>query len=410
MSPSSFQLVASIAFRSVWRNPRRSMLTIFAIAAGIWACVALSALARGVAQQMFRDAIKNLTGHIQIHAPGYLDDPVSENSMQPLGDDLKALLAEAVVDKWARRIRVPGMITSERKSTGITLVGIEPEKERGLSFISEAVSNGVSLDSALESGIVVGKSLLKKLETQIGKRVVLLASDENNKLVDRAFRIKGVFDAELDATEEQFVFVGLSEAQEFLKLESRISEVALTLENREDLEEFKRRLQALAPDLDIQPWYELEPLVAAAAKLQDGTLYIWFSVVFLAVSFGLVNTLFMTIFERTRELGLLGCLGMKPSMIMLEILYESLLLLFFGVLLGNGLALLNLEYLREGIDLSSFSAGTQMAGIGSIVYPTLLTKDFITANVLIFVLGILGSLYPAFKAGRLAPVEAISRQ
>lgn len=402
-------LYATLAWRNLWRHPRRSVIMLVAIALAVWSMVTLGALSRGVMEQQMRSAIRTLTGHIQIHAQAYRDDPVIENSMPPPAPPLAALLRQAEVKGWAARVRVPAVVASERESIGVILVGIDPGQERGLSFIADALVRGRPLASVADMGVVLGRKLVERLETAVGKRVVLMSQDRNNDIADRGFRVVGVFAAEAQATETAYVFVGRATAQSMLKLGDRISEIALIGQDRERLDPLLSRLRAAAPTLDIQPWTELEPLLVLTVETFEVFMYIWFVVVFLAMSFGLVNTLLMAVFERTREIGLLQALGMRPRWILVQVLLESLLLLALGLGLGNVLAWASIAWLHDGIDVSRFEAGLELFKMGKVMYPAVVAKDVAAANLVVFVLGLVASLYPAWRAARYVPVQAITR-
>jgi ABC-type lipoprotein release transport system permease subunit len=143
-------------------------------------------------------------------------------------------------------------------------------------------------------------------------------------------------------------------------------------------------------------------------KSMDGFVLVWIIIVFLALSFGLVNTLIMAVFERTREIGLIQALGMRPSMILYQIMLESLLLLAIGLALGNLFAVVTILPLESGLDISAVAEGMAMMGASSVLYPTLLLDDMILANVVVIILGSLTSIFPAWRAARLNPVQAIN--
>jgi ABC-type lipoprotein release transport system permease subunit len=141
----------------------------------------------------------------------------------------------------------------------------------------------------------------------------------------------------------------------------------------------------------------------------DGFVLVWVIVIFLALSFGLANTLMMAVFERVREIGLMQALGMNPSAILYQVLLESLMLLILGLLLGNLLAIASIQPIRNGIDLSVVAEGFEMMGVSSVLYPALKMQDLVLANVVVIILGILTSLLPAWRASQYRPVEAIAR-
>lgn len=406
---ASTPLLLTLAWRNLWRHRGRTAAILFALALGVWSMVSLAALSRGSMEQQLVKAILNLTGHIQIHAPGYRDDPVVEHRMSPPAPALTTALSRPEVTAWAMRVRVPAVVASERESAGVTLVGIDPARERGLSFIPDAVTEGRYLESTDEAGILLGRKLAERLETGVGRRVVLMSQDVNNSVADRGFRVVGIFDAEPQATEESHVFVTLASAQRMLKLGDRVSEIALMTTDRDRLGGLLAALRAAAPDLDVQPWTMVEPLLVLTEKVVNVILIVWYVIVFTAMSFGLVNTLLMAVFERTREFGLFQALGMPPRDILGQVLAESCILLAIALALGNLGGWLTVLALKGGLDLSAFAQGFEMMGVSPIIYPALRAGDVAAANVLVTVLGLGASLYPAWRAARHVPVEAITR-
>jgi ABC-type lipoprotein release transport system permease subunit len=409
MSMLKSPLLLTLAWRNLWRHRGRTAAILFALALGVWSMVSLAALSRGSMEQQLVKAILNLTGHIQIHAPGYSDDPVVEHRMNPPASALMAALSRPEVTAWAMRVRVPAVVASERESAGVTLVGIDPARERGLSFIPDAVTQGRYLEAGDEAGILLGRKLAERLETGVGRRVVVMSQDVNNSVADRGFRVVGIFDAEPQAAEEIYVFVTLASAQQMLKLGDNISEIALMTTDRDRLDGPLAALRAAAPDLDVQPWTVVEPLLVLTEKVVNVILIVWYVIVFTAMSFGLVNTLLMAVFERTREFGLFQALGMPPRHILGQVLAESCILLAVALALGNLGGWLTVLALKDGLDLSAFAKGFEMMGVSPIIYPALRAGDVAAANVLVTVLGLAASLYPAWRAARHVPVEAITR-
>jgi len=221
--------------------------------------------------------------------------------------------------------------------------------------------------------------------------------------------VVGIFDASIETMETGFVFTGLGTTQRLLDLGERISEIALKAPRYDDLRPVVADLRNAAPDLEVLPWLDLEPLLQVMLKVTDAFMYIWYLVVFLAMSFGLINTLLMAVFERTREIGLLMALGMRPASILVQVLVESILLLVLGLLLGNALTWLTLWALHDGIDFSRFAEGLAMMGYSPVIYPALIPRDVLGANLLVILLGIAASLYPAWRAARTVPVDALAR-
>lgn len=401
-----------LGWRNIWRNPRRTAVIMTAVIIGVWSMIFLGALMRGIADQMVRNGIATLTGHIQIHHKGYRSDPVIENSMaEPhvLETALEKLLPPGA--QWTSRVRVNAVASNARHSSGVTMVGIDPQREGKISFIGQAVTEGRYLKPDDKNGIVVGRALIDKFETKLGRKLVLMSQDTGREIASRAFRIVGIFRAEMEATEKQFVFVPMPAAQQMLQLERGISEVSIVLPVHQEADQVATALERALPsaDYEVQTWQELLPLVTAMLNIHDEYILLWFLVVFVAMGFGIVNTTLMAVFERIREFGLLKALGMKPLWIIKEVLTESLFLLILGMLIGNSLGFLSVFALSgEGIDLSSLAEGVEFFGMSRVIYPTLTGQDVLMANLVVFILGLLVSLYPAFKAARFTPVEALA--
>jgi ABC-type lipoprotein release transport system permease subunit len=399
-----------LAYRNLWRNHRRTIIMLAAITLGVWAMIIMIAMMRGMVEDMLQDGLETLPGHVQAHHPDFLDDP-SISNLIPLSDtELAATLQQAGVAVWASRIKVPAVITSERESRGVTLLGIDPARERGLTFVDYDEVEGRFLNSVDDNGIVIGRKLADKLETELGKRIVIMSQNPDNEIADRGFRVVGLFEANMDAIEEGFVFVAKQTAQTLLEVPDQVTEVFALGDDYRDVDVLLSQMSVLRENgVLVQPWAEVDTFLGAMVGMMDGFVLVWIIVIFLAMSFGLVNTLVMAVFERVREIGLMLALGMKPSSILGQIILESLLLLAIGLLMGNVLAWATIQPLKSGIDVSAVAEGMQMMGVSSTLYPKLMLSDIVLTNVVVLVLGFIASLSPAWRASRYEPVEAITK-
>jgi ABC-type lipoprotein release transport system permease subunit len=406
----NLRIVFRLAWRNLWRNYRRTLIMLAAIVVATWAMIFMTALMRGMVDDMVKDGISVLPGHVQIHHPAYRDDPTIANVIAPPDGGLLEVLERPDVVAWTTRVRVPAVISSERDTRGVTLVGIEPEREAGISFVADDVVEGRFLESREDRGLVVGRKLLDKLETGLGKRVVIMSQDQDNEIADRGFRIVGVFESNLAQYEEGFVFAGEGTVQELLGVGNAVSEVAILGTDYRDVEGLRRAVtEAAGPDVEVLPWQELDTYLGSMLSVMDGFVVVWIVVIFLALSFGLINTLVMAIFERVREIGLMLALGMTPRTILSQIVAESILLLAVGLVIGNLAAWATVEPLKGGIDVSIVAEGMELFGAASVLYPALYLKDVVLANVIVLVLGFLASLSPAWRASRYDPVRAITK-
>jgi ABC-type lipoprotein release transport system permease subunit len=407
---SGLRIVFRLAWRNLWRNYRRTLIMLAAIAVGSWAMIFMTALMRGMVDDMVKDGVSVLPGHVQIHHPDFRDDPTITNVISPPDGQLLEALGRPEVMAWATRVRVPAVITSERDTRGVTLVGIEPERERDISFVADDVSEGRFLESRDDRGLVVGRKLVERLETGLGKRVVIMSQDQENEIADRGFRIVGIFDSKLAQYEEGYVFGGEAAIQELLGIDGMVSEIAVLGRDYRDVSGLHQLIaEAAGPGVEVLPWNQLDSYLGSMLAVMDGFVVVWIVVVFLALSFGLVNTLVMAIFERVREIGLMLALGMTPRNILSQIVAESFLLLVIGLAIGNFGAWAAIEPIKDGIDISIVGEGMEYFGAAAVLYPALYLKDVILANVIVIVLGFFASLSPAWRASRYDPVRAITK-
>ena len=369
----------------------------------------MTALMRGMVDDMLNQGIRNLPGHVQIQHPEFLDDPNVVNNIDEAQGDLLAALQDDGTHVWANRIRVPAVIASERESRGVNLIGIEPLSEADITGLPGQIAEGRFLESNDDNGLVIGAKLAQRLETRLGKRVVVMSQDPDNNIAERGFRVVGIYRAELAAQEEFNVYAARATLQKLLKIEGRVSQIVLVDDDYRDVESLYQRVAKAAPEgLEVKPWYEIDTYLAVMFNMMDGFVLVWVVIIFLALSFGLVNTLVMAMFERIREIGLIQALGMRPGLIVYQILLESLLLLLIGLSIGNLLALITIKPLEDGLDVSIVAEGMAMMGAGSVIYPNLTLYDVVLANVVVVLLGILTSILPAWRASQLDPVRALN--
>lgn len=407
---NTLAIVSKLAWRNLWRNHRRTLIMMTAIAVGVWAMIFMTALMRGMVNDMIRDGIEALPGTVQGHHPDYRDDP-SINNLLPVTDaEISKTFGSQSFIGWASRVRVPGIVSSEQDSRGVTLFGVNPAEEATLSAIGTTIAEGRQLADVNDNGVVIGRKLAEKLDTELGKRIVLMSQDPDNEIADRGYRIVGLFEASLASNEEMMVFVARKTLQDMLGIESGVSEVAVVGNDLRHVGPLREKVQGLlGENVEVLAWQDLNSYLGSMLAVMDGFVLVWMVVVFLALSFGLVNTLVMAVFERVREIGLMLALGMPPASILLQIIVESILLLAIGLLFGNLLAWATIIPLKSGIDISAVASGMEMFGASSVLYPEMTLRDVMTANVVVLFLGFLASLSPAWRASRYQPIEAITK-
>ncbi len=403
-----------LAWRNIWRNPKRTAVILTAVIIGVWSMIFLGGIMVGMYDAMIENQLATLTGHLQIHHPGYRNDPAVANSMKDptaAHSALEHVLPAGAV--WTDRVRVSAIAQNARHSTGVTMVGIRPDREARISFIGGAVTAGRFLETGREDhGIVIGRALAEDFETGLGKKIILMSQGTDGEIRSRAFRIIGIYQGRMEATEKNFVFVTLPAARDMLRLGTGISEVAVLLPDRADTGPVVADLRRALPtgEYEVTGYRGLMPLITAMIELWDTFMILWYVVVFVAMGFGIINTILMAVMERIREFGLVKSLGMRPRQIVALVVTEAILILVIGIVIGNLTGYVSIWALaRHGIDLSVFAAGADRFSIPRVIYPALHLKEVVRANLVVLILGLLVSLYPALRAARITPVKALAR-
>ena len=403
-------LLLQLSGRNLLRHRRRTFMLLLAICVAVGGVTFMNSLIRGFQYDMREAAVVNLTGDIKVLAPGYRDDPSIENSFV-LAEGWTPDLPAELVDGWAARIKVPAVVLSERETRGIQLVGVDPASER-ISFIGSASYTGEPLASPEDGRLLVGKALAEQLQTGVGRRLVIMTQGSDGLNREAGFRIAGIYDADGTGLEKAFVFTGVTALQGLLDA-NVVTEVSIRLveEGASSVEGFsvRGRLMDYFTGLDVLRWQELEPQAAAMFAFADSAIFIWFLIMMGALIFGLVNTLITSVMERVREFGMLRALGMRPGAVVVQVVLESTLIMALGILIGLGIGSLLTAWLADGIDLSAWAEGVELAGMRSLLVPRLLPSDLVLVAIMSLAFGVLASLYPAWRAVRVKPLEALRR-
>jgi len=404
-------MIWSVSWRNVWRNKTRSGVVIVAVSLGVFAGVFSMAFMRGMAYQRLDSAIKTEISHIQIHTPEFSDVNDIENYFTNSEEITERIKKEPSVVAVSKRIILNSIVSSAEKGSGIRLIGIEPDKESSVTNINEKLVEGNYLETLKRSlPIAIGQKLAKKLGVKLGSKLVVGLLDVNSQPLYYQFRVSGIFKTSSGPFDEATAFVKYSDLLSLTKMpEQSAHELAILLNNEEASTSVAAKLKAQNPDLFVQEWFEVLPELGYMTEAMDLYMYIFILIILLALGFGIVNTMLMVVLERVKELGMLMAVGMNKirvfSMIMLETVFLSLTGGIIGVALGAGFSKF---FEKRGIDLSGlYKEGLESMGWEAIVYTEIHLEMIITVTVLVILTGIIASVYPALKALRLNPAEAI---
>ncbi len=402
----SLKILGPLAWRNIWRNPRRTLITLIVVSVGVWSMLAFSALLNAWSQSGRDTTLRLLIAQGQIHAKGYMDDPNIDHLMPPPDAKLLTALNDSEISAWATRLELPGVVQSEYKSLPITFLGVDPAAEEKISSIPGKIIKGRYLNGLNDDGVVIGRDLVKRLNTDLGLRIILMSTAKDGSLAERSFNVVGIYDAD-QAFEDTYIFTGRKVAQDFVGLNNQIAQIAFAVPDEAALGAVLARLRTAAPSLDVRQWRDLSPILGAMDATMSGVIFLWLGVIMVLISIGIINTQLMAVFERTSEFGLLQALGFSPRMVLVLVALESALLIGLGVILGTLAGLASVLALSGGIDLSAFAQALEAFKAGNILYPKVAPMDYLIYPIIIWLLGVLVALWPAWRAQKISPVEAM---
>jgi len=398
-----------MAWRNLWRYRRRTVVTVGAMTLALLVMVLYTSLVEGYLLGLERSIVDVELGDAQVTAPGYRDNP----SLYLVIDQPAALMARLrdAGFRASARLLGGGLAAAGDASAGATIEGLDVADDAQVSAISQYVARGTWLDPADGPGVVLGEGLAHTLGVAPGDELILLSQAADGSIANDLYTVRGVLKSVGDQTDGA-VFMTVAAFRSFFVLPSGVHELIVRKPTTEDLATSVARIRTIATGLDVESWRDLMPLLASLLDSTRALMQVVFLVIYLVVIILLVNATLMAVFERIRELGVLKAIGVGPGHIMALILLEGGFQAALAIVIGLALSVPGLFYLvHHGLDLSGLG-GTSFAGIAfdpvwrGVVTPMTIVAPVIT---LLFMVGI-AVLYPALKAARLKPVEAMHHQ
>lgn len=408
-------MLISIAWKNVWRNKLRSLIVVSAIVIGLLGGLFYLAFSNGMIQEQIRATINHQISNIQIHNPKYLINDEIDYTIDLPQNKIDAIKKLSGIKAVCMRIKSPAMASSATTGTGITLNGINIANENSVTNLKSLLKQGNYFATEMRKPAVIGSKLAEKLKVKINSKFVITIQDVHGNITYGAFRVVGIYKTENSKYDLQNVFVKKSDLQKLIDFPSnKTTEIAILLTNNDSTEVVAKRIMKLFPTdiakekIVVQTWSELMPALKLMNDMTIQFTFIFVIIILIALSFGIINTMMMAIMERTRELGMLMSIGMSKLRIFLMIMSETIFLSITGGAIGLLFSWIAIAFANSyGIDLSNVAQGLNALGYSSIVHPVLELKYYILIALLVIVTAILSSIFPARKALKLNPAEAV---
>ncbi len=404
-------LLIKIAWRNIWRSKLRSSVVMLAIASGLIGGLFSSAWMNGMAKQRVNDTFAIETAHIQFHNPEFSDNFDVKKTILTTNSKLEELSKTEGIKAVTSRLKTSAMAATANNNMGVTIVGVHPKTEKEVFGLYQKIdsSSGDFFDTKKRNSIVVSRALAKELKVKLKSKIVLTFQDYNGKITGAAFKVIGIYKTTNSVWDKMHVFVKDTDLRKVLELpEDQSHEIDILLDDYNQAELISEQLQIKYPDILSEDWSEIQPYINFITKYMDVMMGVFMLIILGALGFGIVNTMLMVILERTRELGMLMAIGMTKKRVFAMIMFETIFLALVGALVGEFISMLLINhYGKTGIDLSSMADGLEAIGYSALTFPALESFKYVQITVMIFVTGVLASIYPAIKALKLDPANAI---
>lgn len=419
--PGNKMILFKLAWRNLWRNQKRSWISICAISTALITLMVLSGILEGMSVQMLRNGTELYQGHVQIHHQEYLPgrnmyDWIGERKPYDLESFLESLVEVEGVEASAPRVYGFGLISTGENTNVAQLFGLDPKREPEVTRLLHSSIEGDVLGLLPEKNVVVGKLLARIIGVEPGDEVAIVTQAADGTTGNDLYRVSGLISSGLTSMDRSLVIMHWRDLQELLALEKwQAHEMAILVGNPRQAEMAATRINNL-PDLPDQAvaesWEEILPQLKEYIEMARSSGWILVVCVGIFAGFGILNTMMMAVFERTREIGTVNALGMSPLQILALFLLESFFLSLLGVGIGFVSGLLILSHLTSnGIDLSAWVMDMSFAGshIDPVMEVVWTWNEYLNSVLSLILVVILATLLPALRAARMKPVDALAK-
>ncbi len=403
-------MLLKLAWRNIWRSPTRSLVVMGAVGLGLWATIFLLSFSQGLVKSYVDNAIEDEVSHIQMHLPNFSEDEDIHLFLKSSSKQLERVRSTEGVAAATARSLSSGMLSTGRGARGLQIIGIDPVNEARVTHLDQKIVDGDFLTVKSKNPCLVGKKMAKKMGIKKRSKVVITFQNMAGEMTAGSFRVAGLIETNNARLDDSRVLVRQSDMNQLLGREDICHEVAIKLKDPGSMLVVQRELQQKFPALKVENYREISPDIQLYETQIKSSVIIFIFVIMLALLFGIINTMLMSVLERYKELGMLMAVGMNRWRVFTMVFIETVILTSAAALPGLLLGYWTVRHFGEkGIDMSAFSASMKEFGMSHIVYTALDQDVYIQLLFSVVITAIIASIYPAWKAVSLKPVEAIRK-
>ena len=401
-------MLLTLAWRNIWRNKKRSLIIISAIAVGLCCGLFASATMFGMWDSMINTTIDRDLGHFQIHSKAFEDEKLVTDTIPYFKNVISSIKKNKNVIGVSSRILIEGMASSATTSNGVKILGINTETEKKVTSVYKQIVKGNYFEENWKNQIVIGEKLADNLGVREKSKVVLGFQGIDGSIIYGAFRITGIFKTESSIFDKSNVFVKEDDILRLINADNISNEIVVRLSSVQQVDSVYIPIKNEFSELSVKYWGELAPELKFYYDMLIVQMNIFVGIILFALLFGITNTMLMSVMERVREFGVLMAVGMKRSRVFFMIIMETISLSFIGGIIGLILALILIQYYGSvGINLSAFTEGLSQWSLGTRLYTSLPFSFYPPLLLMILATAIIAAFYPALKAIKLKPATAI---
>lgn len=401
-----------LAWRNIWRHPRRTLLTLAAIIFSDAILVWMIGLQLGQYDLMIDNTMRAFSGHIQIQANGYLDKP-QIRKVVPSAETLAEQIRQNPLSKnTAVRAMGFALASSEKRSYGAQVIGVQPEFENKVSIIPGLVKQGRYLSNANTLEAVIGSVMARNLKLKLDDELTLLGSGKDGSIAAAVVKIVGIFNSGLPDMDRYFVQIPLNTFQDIFAMDENAHSIAIAAVNHQQTKVVMQQVMPIVAefnnDLEVVDWEQMHPGLKQAIQADFSTAWLMYGVLVILVAFSVLNTFLMSVLERTREFGIMLALGLTPGKVGRLVIHESILLSLCGLTLGIIFgSLLTYYFVVHGFSYPGMEDMAARFNLPDRIYPVINPMSLLLGPGVIFIATILAAVYPAVRIHLLKPVDAM---